>query len=59
MNPAAIVTTYVEIVPLSSLTNNRNGEGQRMIGSFMAWFIFLVIINFGAKIVKLFKSSNN
>ena len=29
-----------------------------MIGSFTAWFIFLVIINFGAKIVKLFKSSN-
>ena len=30
-----------------------------MIGSFTAWFIFLVIINFGAKIVKLFKNSNN
>jgi hypothetical protein len=29
-----------------------------MIASFSAWFIFLVIINFGAKIVKLFKSSN-
>jgi uncharacterized membrane protein len=29
-----------------------------MIGSFTAWFIFLVIINLGAKIVKLFKSSN-
>ena len=28
-----------------------------MIGSFTAWFIFLVIINFGAKIVKLFKNS--
>lgn len=30
-----------------------------MIGSFTAWFIFLVIINFEAKIVKLFKNSNN
>jgi hypothetical protein len=30
-----------------------------MIGSFTAWFIFLVFINFGAKIVKLFKSSNS
>ena len=30
-----------------------------MIASFSAWFIFLVIINFGAKIVKLFKSSNS
>jgi hypothetical protein len=29
-----------------------------MIGSFTAWFIFLVIINFGAKIVKLFKNDN-
>jgi hypothetical protein len=29
-----------------------------MIASFSAWFIFLVIINFGAKIVKLFKSSS-
>ncbi|TLX89412.1 MAG: hypothetical protein E6K97_05205 [Thaumarchaeota archaeon] len=29
-----------------------------MIGSFTAWFIFLVIINFGAKIVKLFKTSD-
>jgi hypothetical protein len=29
-----------------------------MIGSFTAWFIFLVVINLGAKIVKLFKSSN-
>ena len=26
------------------------------IGSFTAWFIFLVIINMGAKIVKLFKT---
>ena len=30
-----------------------------MIGSFTAWFIFLVVINLGAKIVKLFKSSNS
>ena len=30
-----------------------------MIASFSAWFIFLVIINFCAKIVKLFKSSNS
>jgi len=30
-----------------------------MIASLSAWFIFLVIINFGAKIVKLFKSSNS
>jgi hypothetical protein len=30
-----------------------------IIGSFTAWFIFLVIINFGAKIVKLFKNSSN
>jgi hypothetical protein len=30
-----------------------------MIASFSAWFIFLIIINFGAKIVKLFKSSNS
>lgn len=30
-----------------------------MIGSLLAWFIFLVIINFGAKLVKLFKSSNS
>jgi hypothetical protein len=30
-----------------------------MIGSFTAWFIFLVIINFGANLVKLFKNSNN
>jgi len=30
-----------------------------MIGSFTAWFIFLIFINVGAKIVKLFKSSNN
>jgi hypothetical protein len=30
-----------------------------MIGSFTAWFIFLVAINLGAKIVKLFKSSNS
>ena len=29
-----------------------------IIGSFTAWFIFLVIINFGAKIVKLFKNDN-
>ena len=29
-----------------------------MIASFSAWFIFLVIINFGAKIVRLFKNSN-
>jgi hypothetical protein len=29
-----------------------------MIASFSAWLIFLVIINFGAKIVRLFKSSN-
>lgn len=29
-----------------------------MIGSFTAWFIFLIFINLGAKIVKLFKSSN-
>ena len=29
-----------------------------MIASFSAWFIFLVIINLGAKIVKLFKGSN-
>ena len=29
-----------------------------MIGSFTAWFIFLVFINFGAKLVKLFKGSN-
>jgi flagellar biosynthesis regulator FlbT len=29
-----------------------------MIGSFTAWFIFLVIINFGAKIIKLFNNSN-
>jgi hypothetical protein len=30
-----------------------------MIGSFTAWFIFLMIINFGANVVKLFKNSNN
>jgi hypothetical protein len=30
-----------------------------MIGSFTAWFIFLVVINLGAKIVKLFKTSNS
>jgi hypothetical protein len=30
-----------------------------MIGSFTAWFIFLVVINLGAKIVKLFKNSNS
>ena len=30
-----------------------------IIGSFTAWFIFLVIINFGAKMVKLFKNSNS
>jgi hypothetical protein len=30
-----------------------------MIASFSAWSIFLVMINFGAKIVKLFKNSNN
>ena len=30
-----------------------------IIGSFIAWFIFLVVINFGAKVVKLFKHSNN
>jgi hypothetical protein len=30
-----------------------------IIGSFAAWFIFLVVINLGAKIVKLFKSSNS
>jgi hypothetical protein len=29
-----------------------------MIASFSAWFIFLVIINFGAKTVRLFKGSN-
>lgn len=29
-----------------------------MIASLTAWFIFLVIINFGVKIVKLFKSSS-
>lgn len=29
-----------------------------MIASFSAWLIFLVIINLGAKIVKLFKGSN-
>ena len=30
-----------------------------MIGSFTAWFIFLIFINLGAKIVKLFKSSKS
>jgi hypothetical protein len=30
-----------------------------IIGSFIAWFIFLVIINSGAKVVKLFKTSNS
>jgi hypothetical protein len=30
-----------------------------IIGSFTAWLIFLVIINSGAKIVKLFKNSNS
>jgi len=30
-----------------------------MIGSFTAWFIFLVVINYGAKVVKLFKSSTD
>ena len=30
-----------------------------MIGSFTAWFIFLVVINYGAKVVKLFKTSNS
>jgi hypothetical protein len=30
-----------------------------MIGSFTAWFIFLIVINYGAKIVKLFKSNNS
>jgi hypothetical protein len=30
-----------------------------IIGSFTAWFIFLLIINYGAKIVKLFNNSNN
>ena len=30
-----------------------------MIASFSAWFVFLIIINFGAKIVKLFSSSND
>lgn len=30
-----------------------------MIGSFTAWFIFLVAINLGARIVKLFESSNS
>jgi hypothetical protein len=30
-----------------------------MIGSFTAWIIFLVFINLGAKLVKLFKSSNS
>ena len=29
-----------------------------IIGSFTAWFIFLVVINLGARIVRLFKSSN-
>ena len=29
-----------------------------IIGSFSAWFIFLVVINFGARVVKLFKHSN-
>jgi hypothetical protein len=27
--------------------------------SFTAWFIFIVIINFGAKVVKLFKTNNS
>ena len=30
-----------------------------MIGSTAAWLIFLIIINLGAKIVKLFKNSND
>ena len=30
-----------------------------IIGTFIAWFIFLVVINFGAKVVKLFKNSKN
>ena len=30
-----------------------------MIGSTVAWLIFLIIINLGAKIVKLFKNSND
>lgn len=30
-----------------------------VIGSFIAWFIFLVIINFGAKITNLFKFNKN
>jgi hypothetical protein len=29
------------------------------IGSFTAWFIFLVTINWGAHMVRLFKNSNN
>jgi len=29
-----------------------------VIGSFTAWIIFLLVINLGAKIVKLFKTSN-
>lgn len=29
-----------------------------IIGSFIAWCIFLVFINFGARVVKLFKHSN-
>ena len=30
-----------------------------IIGFFIAWLIFLVAINLGAKVVKLFKNSNN
>jgi hypothetical protein len=30
-----------------------------MIGSFTAWIIFLVVINLGAKIVRMFKYSDN
>lgn len=30
-----------------------------VIGSFIAWFIFLVIINSGARITRLFNNSNN
>jgi uncharacterized membrane protein len=30
-----------------------------ILGSITSWIIFLLIINYGAKIVKLFKNSNN
>jgi hypothetical protein len=48
------VTTHFQLMEISVEPYQAS-----IIGSLTAWFIFLLAINLGAKIVKLFKNSNN